>query len=257
MGAGTVPGMGWRSWLGRVSEGAAAGRKTYEERLPDAEVLAIVAERLNLLGGGPWLADGEWGVRGPGRTAVVLGADHVGSVGHLDLHFVVDTGIPGETVVPDCATGYGGTVRDKVSRAVETWASTTAVTLLELAEPKGRFATHLPVGGDDGFPGRHAIHGGIVGWSTGPDHGAVRDWAADHPLLPALAPALPAGRFSRDYLVGVKFFFGSRDGEDMAEVRVNGQVSKRASRALLGLDWPRTDSGVAYARTFALLVHPG
>lgn len=252
--------MGWGSWR-RKHRGGSVGPASAptpsgvaEERLPDAEVLAVVAERLTELGGKPWRVEGGW-AKGPGSTAVVLGEEHTGTAGHLDLLFVLNTDRPETTTVVDCVVGYGTTVRDKIHRAVETWATTTAVTLLELLEHKGRLADHLPSHAGDGFPGWHAIHGGIIGWGTGEGHGAVQDWAAGHPLLPALAPALAAEGFERDHLIGLKLFFGSHNGKDTAEVRVNGQVSGTASQALLGLDWPRRDTGGAYARTFVLLVH--
>jgi hypothetical protein len=222
--------------------------------LPDTEVLAIVAERLTELGGRPWRVEGEW-AKGPGTTAVALGEEHTGTVGHLDLLFVLNADRPEDTTVVDCVAGYGTTTHDKIHRAVETWATTTAVSLLELLEHKGWLADHLPSHASDGLSGWHAIHGGIIGWGTGEDHGAVRDWAAGHPLLPALAPALAAEGFERDHLIGLKFFFGSHNGTDTAEVRVNGRVSETASQALLGLDWPRCAAGGAYARTFVLLVH--
>jgi hypothetical protein len=80
-------------------------------------------------------------------------------------------------------------------------------------------------------------------------------WTAGHPLLPALAPVLAAEGFERDRLTGIKIFFGNHNGQEIAEVCVNGRVSEAASQALLALDWPRRDVGGAYARTFVLLVH--
>jgi hypothetical protein len=102
------------------------------------------------------------------------------------------------------------------------------MTVLELMERNGEFATHLGPDDPDGFPGWHAIHGGIIGWGLGERYQTVKDWAMNHPLLPALAPALTREPFERDHLIGVKLFFGSYDGVETAEVRVNGRVHEPA-----------------------------
>ncbi|WP_328459481.1 DUF6348 family protein [Streptomyces sp. NBC_00448] len=243
--------MGWRPWRrdGRATTGD--GR----ERLPDAAVLAIVAEVLTDVSGESWqVVDGA--VEGPGTAAVVLGHDHPGSPGHVDLVYLVDRDRPERTAVPDCVTGHGSTLEDKIRGGVTAWATTTAVTLLEFGAQSGEFATHMLGSSPDGLHGWHAIHGGIIGLGSGPDRAAVQEWIADHPLLPALADALTGTALPRDRPVGVKMFFGSRAGRDTAEVRVDGHVHDRATRALRELPWPRQATDAAYARTFVLLVHP-
>jgi hypothetical protein len=264
--------MGWGSW-GRKSRDEPEGNggkgdggnggsgdggdddfRSADARLPDAVVLGVVAERLTELSRKPWRVEGSL-ARGPGSLAVALGEDHTGSAGHLDLVFLLNVDRPDETDVADCSTGFGGTTLQKVERAVDSWIGTTASTVIELLEQQGRLAEHLPASNPEGYEGWHAIQGGITGWGVGDDHEQVRDWAAEHPLLPALSWALGTETLPREHLVGIKVFFGSANGQDTAEVRVNGQVSPAASRAILDLPWPRAATGASYARTFALLVH--
>lgn len=236
-------------------------------RPADETVLSMVAEHLSTATGRPWQA-GDGMAKGPGSLAVRLGARHTGSPAHLDLDFVLNIDRPGDTTISDCVTGYGATVTESLDRAITMWLGTTAGALLELAVQDGSHAAHFAPGDPDGFPGWHAIHGGIIGWGTGDEHDAVQRWAVQHVLLPHLAPALK-GAFDREHLVGLKAFFGGgreggRDGEpggpggkgtETAEIQVNGARHEAASRALAELDWPRPAGGLSYARTFVLLVH--
>lgn len=80
-------------------------------------------------------------------------------------------------------------------------------------------------------------------------------WLGERELLPALAPAL-AAELTDPRLNGVKLFFGGRDGDEVAEVRVNGTVCPAASRALGALDWPRAER-FCWARLFVLLAAEG
>lgn len=73
-------------------------------------------------------------------------------------------------------------------------------------------------------------------------------------MLPALAPALLPDLAGRQ-LNGVKLFLGGKSGDDVAEVRVNGEVSEAASAALRALDWPRGER-LCWARLFVLLTAP-
>ncbi|MGN9843359.1 DUF6348 family protein [Nonomuraea sp. H19] len=220
----------------------------------DETVLDVLAGRLSAAMGKPWqVRDGM--AKGPGAIGVVLRDDHSSSPSHLDLDFVLDVDRPGDTTISDCAVGYGATTEEAVARAVQVWLDTTGSAILELLTQDGSFAGHFGPGHPDGFPGWHAIHGGIIGWGTGDDHDAVQRWAVQHVLLPHLAPALK-GTFERDELIGVKAFFGGGEGGETAEIRVNGDYHEAGSRALADLDWPRPSRGVSYARTFVLLVHP-
>ncbi|GAA4563128.1 DUF6348 family protein [Planotetraspora kaengkrachanensis] len=223
-------------------------------RLPDEVVLDKLARRLSAATGDPWAARGSM-IKGPGTLGIFLGEDHTGSAKHLDLNFVFNLDRPVETSISDCTTGFGSTVEEAVDRAIEMWLGTTGAALLELLRRDGSFAAHFPADDPDGFPGWHTIHGGISGWGAGEGHDVVQHWLIDNPLLPRLAPALHDA-LDRGSLIGVKVFFGGRAGRETAEVRVNGGVHEGASLALAGLDWPRKQDGLSYARTFMLLVHP-
>jgi hypothetical protein len=246
--------MGLGSWLRGGSAATRGQQDGGAGRLSDEAVLAIVAEQLSEISGERWTV-GDGMAHGPGSAAVALGAPHREGPAHLDLTFLPDAARPDGTAVADCVAGFGADSEAAVRRAVEIWASTTGVTMLELLAHNGRFAGHIHPSDADGLPGWHAIHGGIVAWGTGDRHNAVQDWTVTHPLLPQLAPAFADG-FDRDGLIGVKIFLGGRAGQETAEVRVDGEVHEQASKALLALDWPRVTDGAAYARTFVLLVHP-
>lgn len=224
-------------------------------RLPDGEVLGIIAATLTELTGRPWEVVGER-VQSPGSVVVVLGqAEHSDEPGHLHPTFVLNPEHAADTSLPDCVAGYGATPREKVEQAVHTWATTTGIAVLELLAQNGQIGHHFPAGDPDGFPGWHAIQGGINGWGVGAEHDVVQAWAAETPLLPIIAPALAATGFERDQLIGVKAFFGSYRGTDTAEVRVNGEVDEAASEALRTAAWPRPADGGAFARTYVILVH--
>ncbi|MEY9877807.1 hypothetical protein ABH931_007331 [Streptacidiphilus sp. MAP12-33] len=241
--------MGWGPW----------GRKKADQAPePDPVTLIVLrqlAERLDARSGSPWRVQGDR-VHGPGRTAIMVTHEHEGTEGHVDLLVVLDTDRPEATSIPDCVSGFGATREEKLTRAVEMWVSTSGAALLEMLEQRGwhgsRFAPQDPTG----FPGWHAVQGGVVGWGVGPEHERAMRWAADQDLLPLVAPALRAEGLPRDELVGVKLFFGSLKGNERAEVRVNGQECPAASAALLAADWPRPAEGGSYARTYAILVHP-
>ncbi|MFD1545891.1 DUF6348 family protein [Nonomuraea guangzhouensis] len=223
------------------------------DRLPDEVVLGMVARRLSDATDKPWHAtDGM--VKGSGSVAIVLGEDHTGNPGHLDLDFVLNVDQPEDTTISDCVAGYGGTPEETVDRAIQIWLDTTGSALLELLSQDGSFAGHFAPDAPDGFPGWHAIHGGITGWGTGDDFLAVQHWAVDHPLLSVLAPVL-GSTFDRDHLIGIKAFFGGGKETETAEIRVNGVHHEAASEMLADLDWPRPVEGLSYARTFLLLVH--
>ena len=54
-----------------------------------------------------------------------------------------------------------------LSQAIEACADTTASVALELLEQRGRYATGFGPGMPGGFPGWHAIVGGVFGWDLG------------------------------------------------------------------------------------------
>ncbi|WP_431682210.1 DUF6348 family protein [Kitasatospora sp. KL5] len=243
--------MGLGSWWRGSS---AASRNRHSDTAPPTEeaVLALVAEQLTEISGDRWTA-GPGAATGPGTIAVVPAALHGDGPAHLDLTVLLDASRPEAGAVTDCVAGFGASSEPAARRAVEVWAATAGVTVLELLAHNGRFAGHLHPDDADGLPGWHAVHGGIVAWGSGERHNAVQDWMLNRPVLPRLAGAFADG-FARDRLVGVSLLFGGGAGEETAEVRVDGELHEQASKALLALDWPRPEAGTAYARTFVLLV---
>ncbi|WP_214108131.1 DUF6348 family protein [Acrocarpospora catenulata] len=222
------------------------------ERLPDEVVRRMTALRLSDVTGKPWQVEGSL-VKGPGSVAVMLGENHSDHPGHFDLDFVFNVKRPADTTISDCVVGYGATAEQVADRAIQIWLETTGSALLELLAQDGSLATHMASDHPEGFPGWHVIHGGIIGWGTGENLETVQRWAVGNLLLPRLAPVLSGG-FERDYLIGIKAFFGGGEGTETAEIRVNGVHHEAASQVLAGLEWPRPTDGMSYARTFILLV---
>ncbi|WP_030233831.1 DUF6348 family protein [Streptomyces sp. NRRL S-350] len=194
--------------------------------------------------------DGEV-VRGPGTTAVAV-REHPGDdgAGHVDLGFVLQLGRADAPVVWDCAAGLGKTEEEKLANAVKMWATTTASVLVELAEGYGTHADHADL---PELPGWHAVQGPAAVFGFGNEH--LAGWLAENRLLSRLAPALRP-ELTGPGPVGVKLFLGGKAGDDVAEVRVGGEVSEAASAALRALDWPRGER-LCWARLFVLLTADG
>ncbi|MFC9327845.1 DUF6348 family protein [Kitasatospora sp. NPDC057015] len=190
-------------------------------------------------------------VRGPGTTAVAV-REHPGQdgAGHVDLGFVLQLGRADAPVVWDCAAGLGQTEEEKLANAVRMWATTTAAALVELQERRGEHGDHYR---PDELPGWHAVQGPAAVFGFGSEQ--LSRWLSEHQVLPALAPAL-LPELTGPQLNGVKLFLGGRAGDDVAEVRVNGEVSEAASAALRELDWPRGER-LCWARLFVLLSATG
>ncbi|MDH6578677.1 DUF6348 family protein [Kitasatospora sp. MAP5-34] len=200
--------------------------------------------------GQQFTVDGEV-VRGPGTTAVAV-REHPGDDGggHVDLGFVLQLGRADGPVVWDCAAGLGKTEEEQLDNAVKMWATTTAATVVELQEHSGEHGDHYR---HPGLPGRHAVQGPAAVFGFGSEQ--LAGWLADHQLLPALADALHP-ELTAPHVNGVKLFLGGKAGDDIAEVRVNGEVSEAASAALRALPWPRGER-LCWARLFILLVDEG
>jgi len=200
--------------------------------------------------GKEFTADGSV-VRGPGTTAVAV-REHPGDGGggHVDLGFVLHLGRADSPVVWDCAAGLGKTEEEKLDNAVKMWATTTAATVIELLEHRGEHADHYRHAELSDW---HAVQGPAAVFGFGTER--LAGWLADHQVLPALAEALRPELTAPD-VNGVKLFLGGKAGEDIAEVRVNGEVSEAASAALRAMDWPRGER-LCWARLFVLLAAEG
>jgi hypothetical protein len=228
--------------LGSLVPGAAARhrRKT---------VLRLLAARLNGLG--PKFVARHDVVVGPdGCGVALLDSDHSDSPRHLDLAFARSFQHP-ETSIYDCVQAPGATDEESWGHAVDLWAATTAVAVIESLAMNRQYAAHVNAAAENGFAGWHAVLGGIMGWGLD-DPDRLPAWIQHHALLPILAPEL-TGDLDRPEYNGIKIFFGGQGDGETAEVRVNNRVHRQASEALLALDWPRSRD---YVRTFVLLLHP-
>jgi hypothetical protein len=205
-------------------------------------------------------------VRGPGRTAVAVrehrDADaEPGVAPHLDLGYVLRLGDGEGPVVWDCVSGLGRTEEQRLENGVRMWRTTTAGAVVELLERRGLHGDVFAPGAPAGVPGWFSVQGpaAVFGFRSEP----LSAWVEAHHLLPALAaevlPRLdargPGGGLRHGPhggLHGVRVFFGGRDGDEVAEVRVDGEPVPAASAALRALDWPRGEH-LAWARCFLLL----
>ncbi|MEV0651009.1 DUF6348 family protein [Phytomonospora sp. NPDC050363] len=217
-------------------------------RLPEEQVLDLVAAELVRISGQPWTREGRL-VRGGANAAVGLGADHTGFPAHLDLVFFPNLDHAVETSIRDCTMGLGTSLEEAVGQAVSLWGAVTASAILELFFLDGSRAVHVPADDAFGMPGWHVIQGELVSLGTA----AIAEWLAENPVLPRLAAAL--GELPRAQLNGVKVVIGGSGDRWTVEVRVNGDEHEEASAALESMGWPRTGE-FSMARMFALLVHP-
>jgi hypothetical protein len=188
-------------------------------------------------------------VRGPGSTAVAVREHPDTAGGHVDLGYVLALGRADAPVLWDCSAGLGKTEAEKLDNAVRMWATTTVATVMELLDGHGRYGDTFGPGRPGGVPDRHTVQGPACVFGFGSE--SLAEWLGGHHLLPALAERLEP-ELSHPQLNGVKLFLGGRAGDDIAEVRVNGEISEGASSALRSLDWPRGER-LAWARLFVLL----
>ena len=188
-------------------------------------------------------------VRGPGTTAVAVREHADDTGGHVDLGYVLRLGDGAGPVVWDCTAGLGRTEEERLQNAVRMWRTTTASAVVELLERRGLHGDHFAPGMPGGVAGWHAVQGPACVF--GFESEALGDWVAEHQLLSAVADEV-VPRLKDPALNGVRFFFGGRSGDEVAELRVNGEPVPAASAALRGLPWPRGER-LAWARCFVLL----
>lgn len=217
----------------------------------DATTYEAFLEVLNALRPG-WVMTGD-AIVGPGGAAVRLAKRHESEVdGHVDVQFVLNEGSPQPIELWDCVSGYGDTAADRARFAAYIWGQSTASVLLELKySSRGEFAEHYHGSDADGFSGWHSIIGGIVGFGDANSLSKLQQWWLNNPLLPALARALGDSLDEKDGPFGLKILFG---GDEVAEVRVNGEGHDVASSVLASLPWPRLHPP-GFVRSYVLLIH--
>lgn len=193
------------------------------------------------------------GIVGPARAIVRLDQNHHSqSVGHVDVLFILDEGVPEPDHLWDCVSGIGATPVDRARWAAHLWSSTTAGALLEFKySRRGEFADHFRGSEPGGFPGWHIICGAIVGFGHESNTDRLQTWWLENPVLPMLSIVLSDSLDDRACPHGIKIFFG---GDGVAEVRLNGECHEKASTALANLGWPRLYPPV-FARSYVLVLH--
>lgn len=222
--------------------------------LPDEHVLELAGIKLAELTGQEWRVGPGPLLRGPGTLGVRIGERHSDSYRHIDLEFLLNVDRADETSLPDCASGLASDPGEAARQAVGAWADTTASVALELLEQRGKYATHFAPGVPGGFPGWHAIVGGVSGWGTGADAAAKRQWVAGTCPWAGLAPAISTG-LARPFLNGIRIFIGQGGDYENCEVKINGMLHEPSTAALTAMNWPRTTQ-MSTAKVFLLLVHP-
>jgi hypothetical protein len=213
-----------------------------------------LADGLQRLSGRTWTRADDGSVRSDGSLVVFVAADLHGDEdphpGHVDIGIALNPEHPEAPVLWDCVVGIGRTPAEAAEYAAFVWLETTAPTVLEFVEQRGRLAAHLDSGDPDGLPGMHVLHGPVLAFGSG-DSTPLRDWAVDNIVLPALRETL-LPRITGS-LHGVKLLFGGRAGDEVAEVRVDHAYDEASSRALADLPWPRLERP-AFARAYLLVM---
>ncbi|MGW3353801.1 DUF6348 family protein [Streptomyces bungoensis] len=223
-----------------------------EDRLPDLEFLALVKASLEEYA--PGVTEGAE-LRGnslssPRGWAVGVAPPHHGGGRHYDIVALPDVSIqPDVPCFVDCAVALSGDPR----HAADAWVQTAGACMLELLDPRGRFADHVDPDEERGVPGRHAIISGAVGFGL--------DTAENRRLQTALLDANVLHRIADTFTAdlesphfnGVKVFYGGRPGAMQAEIRVNGERHETASAAMAALNLPEPKVFTA-VRHYALLL---
>ncbi|GAA0454604.1 hypothetical protein Aca07nite_69140 [Actinoplanes capillaceus] len=214
-------------------------------------VLEIAAPMLTEVGGEWRLTDGQ--MLRSGSLGVRVLPSHSDDHRHLDLELLLNADRPDVPTIVDCAVGLAADPEEAARQAIQAWIATCLVTVLEMIEQQGRLATHFRSTDPGGFPGWHAIVGGVTGWSAD-DSTAKQQWIADEMPWSILAPVIAEG-LDRPFLNGIRLLVGQGGDFTECEVRINGQRHDPSSTALAALNWPRADA-FGLARTFVLLVGP-
>ncbi|MET9123294.1 DUF6348 family protein [Streptomyces sp. NPDC004528] len=222
-----------------------------EERLPDLEFLALVKESLEEYA--PGVTHGAE-LRGnslssPSGWAVGVAPPHHGGGRHYDLVALPDVSLqPDVPCFTDCVVAMSGDAR----RAADAWVQTAGACMLELLDPRSRFADHLEPDHERGVPGWHSIVSGAFAFGLdGAENRRLQAALLDANVLHRIADTFTADLES-PHFNGVKVFYGGRPGAMHAEIRVNGEHHETASAAMAGLNLPEPKVFTA-VRSYALL----
>jgi hypothetical protein len=208
----------------------------------------------------PWRLSGG-ALSGPGGVSVHFSHRHESSSpGHVDVEF--RWGGQRRLWPPfrrtathsvwDCVAGSGETMEERARFAARVWVGSTAMACMEFVySRRGHFADHFHAGSEEGLGNWHAIQSPLVAYGKGDAPGILQAWCTQHPLLPALAPALGERLPDRAAPYGIKILLGA---QDVAEVRIDGEHDEIGSAAVLDLPWPRL-AQPGFVRTYALLLH--
>jgi len=198
-----------------------------------------------------WIVHGD-ALHGPDGAVVRFAERHqASSNGHVDVEFILNHLNPDSPRLWDCVSGFGPSLSDCAHSAAHIWTSTSGVTLLEMKySGRGEFADHFHGHEPEGLLGWHSICSAVLGYGRGSSADALQAWwLGRQTALPAIAPLLR--NIPGDGPHAVKIFFGA---QDVAEVRVDGEIHAGASAALLALDWPRIEPP-GFLRVFVIALH--
>ncbi|MFE4698835.1 DUF6348 family protein [Streptomyces sp. NPDC056738] len=222
-----------------------------EERLSDLEFLALVKASLEEYAPGV-TQDAELkgnSLSSPSGWAVGVAPPHHGGGRHYDLVAMPDVSLqPDVPCFMDCVVAVSGDAR----KAADVWVQTAGACLLELLDPRSRFADHLEPDDERGVPGWHSIVSGTIAFGLdGAENRRLQTALLDANVLHRIADSFTA-ELESPYFNGVKVFYGGRPGAMQAEIRVNGERHEAASTAMAALELPEPKV-FTVARHYALL----
>lgn len=198
-----------------------------------------------------WKTEGDV-IRGPHGAAIRFTDRHGnGSDEHVDVEFTFQDDNPDTLRLWDCVSGFGDSLPEYASSAAHLWGGTSAGALLELQySQKGEFADHFHGHDPQGLRGWHCICSAVMGYGEGDSAQSLQGWwLSRHTVLPTISPFLRTLSDNRPH--SIKVFFGA---QDVAEVRIDGDLHAEATAALLSLDWPRLGP-VGFLRVFIIALH--
>ncbi|WP_328445441.1 DUF6348 family protein [Streptomyces sp. NBC_00386] len=221
------------SWIRRRARKA----QQSEERLSDLEFLALVKASLEEYAPGVTRGAELKGnsLSSPNGWAVGVAPPHHGGGRHYDLVALPDVSLqPDVPCFTDCVVAMSGDLR----KAADVWVQTAGACMLELLDPRSRFAGHAGPDHERGVPGRHSIISGTVAFGLdGAENRRLQTALLDANVLHRIADTFTADLES-PYFNGVKVFYGGRPGAMQTEIRVNGERHETASAAMAALNLP-------------------